>query len=121
MRSNKFISGICIVGFTALVVIMATRRNEERASVNPVEAEAERAETVDHSPPPPPGPTPAYAGVIAKNTSFFDLLTACGVTPQDINTIASNAKPVYNFRRVYPGQSYECYTDSVGYIERRRA
>ena len=67
MRSNKFISGICIVGFTALVVIMATRRNEERASVNPVEAEAERAETVDHSPPPPPGPTPAYAGVIAKN------------------------------------------------------
>jgi murein DD-endopeptidase MepM/ murein hydrolase activator NlpD len=116
MLRNRFISGMLIVGFLAVVFIVATRQGPDHETAVP--AAAEPFETAAQtSPPLPLTPTPTFAGVIGKNTSFFDVMTACGVTPQDINTIAKTAKSVYDFRRVYPGQNYECYTDSAGGLE----
>lgn len=116
MLRNRFISGMLIVGFLAVVFIVATRQEPDQQTA--VSVAAEPVETaVQTSPPPPPTPTPAFAGVIGKNASFFDIMTACGVTPQDINTIAKAAKSVYDLRRVYPGQRYECYMDSAGGLE----
>lgn len=65
----------------------------------------------------PPSPLPVHAGVVGKNTSFFDLMTECGTSPQEINEIATAARAVYDFRRIYPGQSYELYADSSGRLE----
>ncbi len=116
MLSNRFISGLLIVGFLAVVFIIATRQMPDHQTAAPVAAEPVDTAALT-SPPPPPVPTPTFAGVIGKNMSFFNIMTACGVNPQDINTIAKAAKSVYDLRRVYPGQSYECYTDTAGGIE----
>jgi murein DD-endopeptidase MepM/ murein hydrolase activator NlpD len=56
-------------------------------------------------------PQPDMAGTVGKNMSFFDVLTACGASPQLINEIAKESKPIYNFRRIYPGQKYEIFHD----------
>ncbi len=117
MTRNKFISGIVVLIFLAVVFIVATRQESETASTVPADVDGQSAEAVEH-PPQPPEPTPTHAGIIGKNTSFFDVLSACGITPQDINTIASQAKPVYDFRRVYPGQSYTLHSDSMGCLDR---
>ena len=101
----------------AVVVIVATRQ-EPTPPLSAVEVTADRAEPVEHRPPAPVEPVPTYAGSIGKNTSFFDLMTSCGVSPQDINSIARTSKKIYDFRRVYPGQKYTYFADSTGNLER---
>ncbi len=56
----------------------------------------------------------SQSGVVKKNTSFFDLLLSHDISPQEIHGIAKSARPVYNFKRIYPGQSYELLTDEEG-------
>lgn len=63
---------------------------------------------------------PLYAGVVSQNTSFFDLLREFGFDPPSINIIEKAARNVYDFRRIYPGQPYEVYTDENGNIESMR-
>jgi len=118
MKKSRFISGILIMAFLAVVLIVATRQEPEHALTVPADVDTEPGEALEHAMPQTLEPTPAYTGAIGKNMSFFDLMTACGVTPQDINTIASKSKPVYDFRRVYPGQNYEFFTDSTGSLDR---
>lgn len=121
MTRNRFISGVVILTFLAVVLIVATQPKREHGPAALTAIDTVPVETVEQpaqQPAPPPEPSPAYAGIVRKNTSFFDLLTACGVTPQEINTIAKKSKAVYDFRRIYPGQSYSLYTDSVGCFDR---
>lgn len=66
----------------------------------------------------PPAPTPAISGRVQRNSNFFDIMTACGATPQEIDAIARGARPVYDFRRIYAGQHYEVYRDEDGAIGR---
>ncbi len=117
MTKNRFISGIVVLTFMAVVCIVATRQEPDSASVVLSDADTEPAELVEHTSLAPTH-TPTHAGIIGKNTSFFDLLTSNGITPQAINTIARNSKSIYDFRRVYPGQSYTLYTDSAGCLDR---
>ena len=56
----------------------------------------------------------SQSGVVKKNTSFFDLLLSHDISPQEIHGIAKSARHVYNFKRIYPGQSYELLTDTEG-------
>ncbi|HER43732.1 MAG TPA: M23 family peptidase, partial [Candidatus Eisenbacteria bacterium] len=58
------------------------------------------------------------AGTVGKNSSFFDLMLACELSPQEIKDIERTAKEVYDFRRIYPGQEYEVYTASNGGLEK---
>lgn len=117
MTRNRFISGIVVLTFLAVVCIVATRQEPESASMILPDEDTEPAESVEHTPL-TPKPVPTHAGTIGKNMSFFDLLTSNGVTPQTINTIARNSKSVYDFRRIYPGQSYTLFTDSTGCLHR---
>lgn len=51
---------------------------------------------------------------VNKNEAFFDLMLKNGFTPQEINEIARAAKPIYNFRRIYPGQTYKIFRNADG-------
>jgi murein DD-endopeptidase MepM/ murein hydrolase activator NlpD len=111
MARNKYISGLLIAGFAVILLITVRREGADRGP-----RELETLEAAG-SPLEPSPPEPAFAGTIARNTSFYDLMTGCGVAPQEIRTIADISKSVYDFRRVYPGQSYEFYADSSGSLE----
>ena len=66
----------------------------------------------------PVEPEPTHAGTVSKNTSFFDLMLECGLSPQEIKEIEKSSKKVYDFRRIYPGQEFEFYADHMGGLNR---
>lgn len=113
MKTDKFRSLIIIAGTLAVLLVLllsprGERTEEERIAVQAPDSVFEL----------PASPLPAFAGTVSKNTSFFDLMLACDLTPQEIKDIERKAKDVYDFRRIYPGQEYELYTGSDGDLEK---
>lgn len=114
MDRRKLRSIIILVGLTAALALITLSHQPGIEEVNYAGPGA--PDTVQKLPPPPPAPL--YAGIIGKNTSFFDLMLQCGITPIEIKEVEKTAKRVYDFRRIYPGQHYEFYADSIGHLER---
>lgn len=113
MKTDKFRSLLIIAGTLAVLLVLllgpdGNRTEDERITVLSPDSVFEI----------PVSPEPTYAGMVAKNTSFFDLMLACSLSPQEIKNIERKAKDVYDFRRIYPGQEYELYTGSGGGLER---
>jgi murein DD-endopeptidase MepM/ murein hydrolase activator NlpD len=65
----------------------------------------------------PDSKAPAYAGIVSRDMSFFDLMVNCGLDAPSIKLIEKAARNVYDFRRIYPGQHYEVYAGEDGNIE----
>ncbi len=113
MKRDKLRSLLIIAGTLAVLLILLLgprdeRTEEERITVQPPDSIFEL----------PASPEPTFAGTVSKNTSFFDLMLSCNLTPQEIKDIEHKAKDVYNFRRIYPGQEYELYTAPDGRLEK---
>ena len=109
MKTDKFRSLLIIIGTLSVLIVLllrsgADRTEEERITVLSPDSVFEV----------PASPEPTYAGTVGKNSSFFDLMLACDLTPQEIKDIERKTKSVYDFRRIYPGQEYELYTGSEG-------
>jgi murein DD-endopeptidase MepM/ murein hydrolase activator NlpD len=66
----------------------------------------------------PPPPVPDHSGAIRSNSSFSDVMTACGATYQQIHDIVKAAKPVCDLGRIQAGQKYEVFKGGDGQIER---
>jgi murein DD-endopeptidase MepM/ murein hydrolase activator NlpD len=113
MRTDKLRSLLLIAGTLAVLLVLllgpkGERTEDERITVLSPDSVFEI----------PASPEPTYAGTVGKNTSFFDLMLACKLSPQEIKDIERKAKEIYDFRRIYPGQEYELYTGSDGNLER---
>jgi murein DD-endopeptidase MepM/ murein hydrolase activator NlpD len=109
MKTDKFRSLLIIFGTLSVLLVLllrpgADRTEEERITVLPPDSVFEM----------PASPEPTFAGTVGKNSSFFDLMLACNLSPQEIKDIERKAKDVYDFRRIYPGQEYELYAGSDG-------
>jgi murein DD-endopeptidase MepM/ murein hydrolase activator NlpD len=60
---------------------------------------------------------PDHAGIVAPNTSFFDIMMNCGLDAPSIKLIEKAVRNVYDFRRIYPDQHYEIYNAEDGSIQ----
>jgi murein DD-endopeptidase MepM/ murein hydrolase activator NlpD len=118
-REKKITIFVIIAAVVSAVLITSLNRGapNEEPEISSASMLAEAASGLTEPVPPSP-PEPEYAGEIRKNSSFFDIMTACGSTPQQIYDIAGKAKPVYNLSRIRPGQKYEIFTDDDGAIEK---
>ena len=113
MRTDKTRSLVIIVGtLTILVIALLGQRGndgvEEHITVL-------SPDSVFHL---PVEPEPTFSGTVGKNTSFFDLMLECGLSPQEIKEIEKSSKKVYDFRRIYPGQEFKFYADRMGGLNR---
>ncbi len=120
MNREKKITIFVIIAVIVSAVLMTSSNREApkgEPETTPASMVAEAASGLTESVPPPP-PEPKYTGKIRKNSSFFDIMTACGATPRQIYDIAGRAKPVYDLGRIQPGQKYEIFTGDGGAIER---
>jgi murein DD-endopeptidase MepM/ murein hydrolase activator NlpD len=113
MSREKFRSLIIITGTVAVLIILLLDPQKERAGKEQISVIS--PDSVFDLPIPP---EPNYAGTVVKNTSFFDLMLRCSISPQEIKEIERTSKSVYDFRRIYPGQEYELYTDHAGDLEK---
>jgi murein DD-endopeptidase MepM/ murein hydrolase activator NlpD len=113
MRADQFRSLLLIAGTLAVLVVLLLGPQGERT-----EGEHITVLSPDSVFEIPVSPEPTYAGTVSKNTSFFDLMLACELSPQEIKDIERRAKEVYDFRRIYPGQEYELYQGADGDLER---
>jgi murein DD-endopeptidase MepM/ murein hydrolase activator NlpD len=109
---------VIIAAVAAAVLITSGRETGPEPAVT-APASMEGVSALPAQPPaPPPSPEPAYTGKIKKNSSFFDVMVACGATPQQVHDIAGRSKPVYDLGRIRPGQKYEVFTGEDGSIEK---
>lgn len=46
-------------------------------------------------------------GKIKRNQTFYDIMIKNGMSPQDVELMASSAKGVFNLRKLMPGRSFE--------------
>jgi hypothetical protein len=119
MSKNRFIVAVIMVGTMAGMFYLAFRGGSApvepatEASLGPASIpilvdtqSVDFIEAVSFSPP--------VTDKVQKNEAFFDLMQKNGFTPQEINEIAKAAKPIFNFRRIYPGQSYEIFRNEDG-------
>jgi murein DD-endopeptidase MepM/ murein hydrolase activator NlpD len=113
MSKDKFRSLIIIGGSLAVLLIILLGPGQERSEHEWISVV--HPDSVFEI---PVLPEPTYAGTVGKNTSFFDLMLRCSISPQEIKEIERTSKEVYDFRRIYPGQGYEIYTDSEGSLEK---
>jgi murein DD-endopeptidase MepM/ murein hydrolase activator NlpD len=117
-RERKITIFVVIAAVVTAVVLTSSRR--DAPPVEPETSPAGMAAEVipDLSvPEPPPPPEPDHEGRVKKNSSFFDVMTACGATPEQITSIANEARPVYNLSNIRPGQKYEVFKDDTGSLE----
>lgn len=59
----------------------------------------------------------AKEGKIRRGTSFFDEMRRLGVSPVEIHRIVASCKPVFDFKRIRPGQNYSVYLDDGGEVD----
>ncbi len=118
-REKKITIFVILAAIVSAVLITSSNREapKEAPEIAPASMVTETASGLTQ-PVPPPTPKPDYAGEIRKNSSFFDIMTACGATPRQIYDIAGRAKPVYDLGRIQPGQKYEIFTGDDGAIEK---
>jgi len=112
MENDKLKSIALVVGSIVLLALVATNPSLQRNAIwhsapsvgdSTVQAPSEKG--------------PAYAGIISRNMSFFDLMLNCGLDAPSIKLIEKAVRNVYDFRRIYPGQRYEVYAADDGSIE----
>jgi len=113
MKTDKFRSLLIIGGTLAVLLVLLLGSDRDRP-----EDEYIVVLSPDSVFEIPVSPEPTYAGTVVKNASFFDLMLACSLSPQEIKDIEHKAKDVYDFRRIYPGQEYELYTGTGGGLEK---
>ncbi|MCK4549496.1 MAG: peptidoglycan DD-metalloendopeptidase family protein [Candidatus Krumholzibacteria bacterium] len=120
-REKKITIFVVIAAVISAVLITASNREApiEEPEMAPASMVAEAAPGL--SLPVPPSPSePDYSGKIKKNSSFSDVMTACGATHQQVYDIVREAKNVYNLSNIRPGQKYEIFTGDGGGIEKIR-
>jgi murein DD-endopeptidase MepM/ murein hydrolase activator NlpD len=98
----------CAAVCAALGVPLDVRRVDARP------ARGESAEAAEG------GPSPAHAGVVAANMSFYDLMIEFGFDAPSIQLIEKAVRNVYDFRKIYPGQRYEVFAAEDGSVESMR-
>jgi murein DD-endopeptidase MepM/ murein hydrolase activator NlpD len=120
---NRISAAVIALAIVALLIGLVARHGAPppqaslvTADLSPAPAEA----PARLEPAPPPAPTPDITGTVKKNTAFYDIMTEAGATPLQVTEIAKAVKPVYDFRRIKPGQQYEVYRSAGGAIERIR-
>ncbi len=113
MRTEQFRSLLLIAGTLAVLVVLLLGPRDDRT-----EDEHITVLSPDSVFELPVSPEPTYAGTVGKNSSFFDLMLACELSPEEIKDIEREAKEVYDFRRIYPGQEYQLYKGADGNLER---
>jgi murein DD-endopeptidase MepM/ murein hydrolase activator NlpD len=118
-REKKITIFVIVTAIVFAVLITSSNREapKEGPEIAPASMVAEAASGITE-PVPPHHPQPDCAGEIRKNSSFFDIMTACGATPRQIYEIADRAKPVYDLGRIQPGQKYEIFTGDDDAIEK---
>lgn len=109
-KINSIILIACILAIL-LVLSLGNRPVGEETDLSPDST----VETLTFEPRPP---VPDQAGMVGKDVCFFDLMAKCGFAPLEIKEIEKIARSLYDFRRIYPGQSYEIYSDGEGHLER---
>ena len=113
MRTDKTRSLIIIAGTLAILVIaLLGQRGNDRMEEHITVLSPDSVFYL------PVEPEPTFAGTVGKNTSFFDLMLECGLSPQEIKEIEKSSKGIYDFRRIYPGQEFKFYADQAGGLDR---
>ena len=112
MLNDRLKSIILAVGSIILLFLVVAKPGLQRDAVR-------RATSVpsDSAGAAPDSKAPAYAGIVSRNMSFFDLMVKCGLDAPSIKLIEKAVRSVYDFRRIYPGQRYEVYAADDGSIE----
>lgn len=125
MKIRRSISIIIVTGSFLLLVVALIRMNHQEEvyhsihkDVLTVRSPNYQEEKEDPEPVEVEKPHPALAGMVGKNTSFFDLMSKGGISAHMIDRITRKSKEVFNFRKIYPGQHYQLYTDSLGNFKR---
>ena len=120
-REKKITIFVVFAAVLSAILITASNREAptEETGTAPAAMVAEAAAGLSE-PVPPPLSVPDYSGEIKKNSSFSDVLTACGATHQQVHDIVGKARPVYDLGRIQPGQKYEIFTGADGEIEKIR-
>lgn len=115
MQNDTLKSVLIFVGVLVLLFLVATSPKIQRESV--FTAASPPRDSVATK---PASNAPDYAGIVGRNTSFFDLMRQCGLDPPSIKWIETAVRNVYDFRRIYPGQHYEVYAADDGSIEKMK-
>ena len=114
MNREKIIPALVITAvFAALVAATATREGPS-GPPPPLTVPDTAVSATTPAPEPPASPAPDFAGSVAKNASFYDIMTACGADPVWIYDVARRTKDVYDLGRLRPGQRYEVFRGEGG-------
>ncbi len=116
MQNDKLKSILIFVGSLVLLFLVATSPKVQRENVLTAATTARDSVAPEKT----ASNAPDYAGIVSRNTSFFDLMRQCGLDPPSINWIQKAVRNVYDFRRIYPGQHYEVYAADDGSIEKMK-
>ncbi len=127
MDSKRLITAVIMIATMAVMFTLAMRR--ESGAPVPVQVAGmgpsvdsfslDPGEPVSSEPDVDQAP-PSIRGTVGRNETFFDLMQKSGFSPGEIYEISKVAKPVYNFRKIYPGQTYEIFKDAEGRFESLR-
>jgi hypothetical protein len=112
MGNDKLKSIALAVGVLVLLVLVAANPGLRKNAIWRAASSPEDSVAVGDS-----ARTPQFAGIVSPNTSFFDIMTECGLDAPSIGSIEKAVRNVYDFRRIYPGQKYEVYAAEDGSIE----
>jgi murein DD-endopeptidase MepM/ murein hydrolase activator NlpD len=115
MQNDTLKSVLIFVGSLVLLFLVATSPKIQREGTRTT-ASTPRDSAVAKA----ASNAPDYAGIVGRNTSFFDLMRQCGLDPPSIDWIQKAVRNVYDFRRIYPGQHYEVYAADDGSIEKMK-
>ncbi len=126
MRINKSISVMIMVSSLILLAVAVARLVDQRSGNDTIHSnvvtvkagEEDKQEKQASQPEETSNPQPALAGVVGRNSSFFDLMSKGEISPPMIYRIARESKQVFDFSRIYPGQYYQLYTDSLDNFKR---
>jgi murein DD-endopeptidase MepM/ murein hydrolase activator NlpD len=125
MKINRSISITILAGSFILLVVAVMRINHHgevydstNKDILTVRSPNQGGEKEEQEPVEVEKPRPALAGMVGKNSSFFDLMSKGGISASMIDHITRKSKKVFNFRKIYPGQHYQLYTDSLGNFKR---
>jgi murein DD-endopeptidase MepM/ murein hydrolase activator NlpD len=113
MQNDKLKSVVLFLGSLVLLFLVATNPQIQKNTI--FEAATRSGDSVAAE---PAAKAPAFAGIVGKNMSFFNIMRDCGIDPPSIKWIEKAVRNVYDFRRIHPGQRYEVYAAEDGSIER---
>lgn len=115
MQHDKLKSIVLLVGSLVLLFLVAAKPEFLRPALP-----GGQNASPDDSAPSAAAASPARAGVVVPNMSFYDLMIEFGFDAPSIKLIEKAARNVYDFRKIYPGQRYEVYASEDGSVESMR-